>query len=49
MKQGNVEEKVFNQIESLIKEAMEEVNKELKLNVTINCSTAFGNNYADIH
>lgn len=36
-------------VESLIKEAMEEVNKELKLNVTINCSTAFGNNYADIH
>ena len=32
-----------------ITESMEEVNKELKLNVPISVSLDFGNNYSQIH
>jgi hypothetical protein len=44
IKKGNREKAT-----KLIKWAMEQVNKELKLNVKIDCDIAFGDSYAHIH
>lgn len=44
IKEGNREGCV-----KLLKEAMELVNKELRLNVSLGCSVQFGKNYSDIH
>ena len=35
--------------ESLLRDAMQEVNEELKLNVTIDIDVAFGDSYGEIH
>ena len=34
---------------ALLKDAMEKVNKQLKLNRELACDIQFGNNYSEIH
>ncbi len=48
-KVSNVEKGTEEEIEFLIKKAIKAVNKELKLNVQIDCSVSFGKTYAEIH
>ena len=44
-----VKENQESRTRAVINEAMNLTNKKLKLNVVINCSTAFGKNYAEVH
>lgn len=39
----------FEEVKGLIKESMNKVNEELKLNVEIKCSVDFGRTYLDVH
>lgn len=44
---GNIQSK--GTITSKVLRAIEQVNEELKLNITVACSIDFGENYASVH
>ena len=45
----NVKKGYEEKVEQLIKQAIQQVNDRLKLNVTVGCSVQFGVNYAAVH